>query len=454
MRRLCAVALLGTVALVPMGCRHVDAGGMGPRDRAMAHLASRQYDQALPYLEELHRASPADLEIARALAEAHVRSHRAESFLARLERSVQPGADDEGRPPAVTLYLLGLTRFAGPGQADRAIADFEQAVALSPNASEFVYRLGIALLESEQYERALPSLRRAAELSPERSDVLLPLAKALSRTGDRKGAVAVLNRFVRSEPSREDVATARALMEGIADPFARFPQSSKAKLEEGIVWLHERDVPQQAIISFEEILRDYPDIGVVHALLGLCYQRIDDAGRAVDEFKRAIELSSEDGRNHLYLALLYQARQRPEQAAPHLERALELNPMLDEAWFHLGDRHLERGELEKAAEAFRVVSRLQPDAVAARGKYALVLQMQGDFAAADRELRSVVERQPENLEFLLRLGLLHFERRKQAQTPETREQATLEAETWLRKVLTLQPENAVASRALEALRSR
>ncbi len=454
MNRLCAIALLGAVSLAPLGCRHVEASGIGPREAALGHLANRQYDQALPLLEELHRAAPADLELARALARVHVRSHRADAFIARLEASLQPGGDDEGRPPAITRYLLGLTRFAGPAQADRAILEFEQAVALSPSEPEFVYRLGIALLESEQYERALPPLRRAAELSPARSDVLLPLAKALSRTGDSRGAVTVLNRFVRSEPSREDVATARALIDSIADPFVRFPQSSRAKLEEGLVWLHERDVPQQAIIAFEEILRDYPDLGVVHALLGLCYQRIDDAGRAVDEFKRAIELSPEDGRNHLYLALLYQARQRPEQAAPILERALELNPLLDEAWFHLGDRHLERGELEKAAEAFRVVSRLQPDATAPRGKYALVLQLQGDFAAANRELRSVVERQPENLEFLLRLGLLHFERRKQAQTTEAREQATMEAEAWLRKVLALQPENAVASRALEALRSR
>ncbi len=451
MRGLRAVALLGAVALVPVGCRHVDANGAGPRDRALGHLADRQYDQAIPLLEGLHRDAPADLEIARALAEAQVRSHRAEPFIARLEASLAPGGDAEGRPPAVTRYLLGLARFAGPGQADRAIGDFEEAVRLSPDEPEFVYRLGIALLESEQYERALPPLRRTAELSPARTDVLLPLAKALARTGDRPGAVAALARLVRSDPPAREVATARTLMEGLSDPFVRFPQSSRTKLEEGLVWLHERDVPQQAIIAFEEILRDYPDLAVVHALLGLCYQRIDDAGRAVDEFKRAIDLAPEDGRNHLYLALLYQSRQRPEQAAPHLQKAVELNPLLDEAWFHLGDRHLERGELDKSAEAFRVVSRLQPESTAPRGKYALVLQMQGDFAAADRELRSVVERDPENVEFVLRLGLLHFERRKGAQTPEVREQATREAERWLRRALSLQPENAVASRALEAL---
>ncbi|MFY0576011.1 hypothetical protein ACN28S_18090 [Cystobacter fuscus] len=44
---------------------------------------------------------------------------------------------------------------------------------------------------------------------------------------------------------------------------------------------------------------------MVHALMGLAWQRLDDAGRAVEEFKRAIELAPADGKNHFYLGELY-----------------------------------------------------------------------------------------------------------------------------------------------------
>src|SRR6185295_13058688 len=158
-------------------------------------------------------------------------------------------------------------------------------------------------------------------------------------------AVAALALVVQGSPTPAEVKVARALMDQIADPFAAFPQAARPTLEQGIQWLQVADVPQQAIVSFEEILHDYPDIAVVHALLGLAYQRIDDAGRAVDELKRAIELQPDDGKAHQYLGELYLSHQRPKQAREELERAIKLNPMLDIAYYRLGDLALERRDL-------------------------------------------------------------------------------------------------------------
>jgi hypothetical protein len=66
----------------------------------------------------------------------------------------------------------------------------------------------------------------------------------------------------------------------------------------------------------------------------------------------------------------------------------------------------------------------------------------------------VLERDPDNVEFALRLGLLHAERAGRAPTAESRRGAVAEAERWLRQVLEAQPENAVASRALASLRAQ
>jgi len=442
------VAVLGLG--LATGCRH-GAGAERPADaraQAREYLAKNQPERALPLLEAEFARAPEDLEVARALTEAQVKAGRTDAWIAELQR--RNGQAER----AVNHYMLGLAYFSRASDAGApAVEAFERALALKPEEPEFHYRLGLARLESEQYTAALGPLRRAAELAPERAGVLLPLAKALHRTGDTAGAVAALGALVKRGPSPSEVATARALMDQMADPFARFPKALEPKLEEGLRYLQEMDAPHPAIVVFEEILRDYPDLAVVHALLGLSWQRLDDAGRAVEEFKRAIELAPEDGKNHFYLGELYLGRQRPEAARPYLEKAVELNPLLDTAWFRLGDLHLERKDLKAAGEAFRVLTFLQPNEVPPRGKLALVYQLEGDWAGAERELMQVVDRDPENLEFSLRLGLLFAEQAKRSTKPEERRQVTEKAEKWLRKVLEAQPENAVASRVLQQLKT-
>nr|WP_239470830.1 tetratricopeptide repeat protein [Archangium violaceum] len=432
------------------GCGHGTAAErpLEPRDQARAYLAKNQPERAVPLLEaELARA-PEDLALARALTEAQVKAGHTDAWIAELQRRNAQGER------AVNHYMLGLAYFSRASDAGSpAVAAFERALAMKPDEPEFHYRLGLARLESEQYAEAVGPLRRAAELAPERAGIRLPLAKALHHTGDSAGAVKALGALVKREPSPSEVARARALMDQIADPFARFPKAAEPKLEEAMRYLQELDAPHPAIVNFEEILRDYPDLAVVHALLGLAWQRLDDAGRAVEEFKRAIELAPEDGKNHFYLGELYLARQRPEAARPYLEKAVELNPLLDTAWFRLGDLHLERKDLKAAGEAFRVLTHLQPDAVPPRGKLALVLQLEGDWAGAERELMQVVEKDPENLEFTLRLGILFTEQAKQSSKPEERRVAAEKAERWLRKVLEAQPENVMASRALQQLKT-
>jgi len=442
-----APALALTAAFVSSGCTHFAAArdALSPREQAQVYVQKGHAERAYPLLLSLHAERPEDLDVARLLADAAVRSGQTEALAKALTGPPRT-------PEAVRHYMLGLLAFSQPAQAGApALNEFRRAIEVSPSTAEFHYRLGVALLESERYADALSPLQQAKVLAPERSGMYLPLAKALARTGDTKGAVAALARSVASNPTPQEVAIARALMEQMADPFAGFPKAAEGKLEQGMAWLRDADVPQQAIIVFEEILGEYPDLSVVHALLGLSYERLDDAGRAVEELKRAIELAPEQGKNQLYLGELYLSRQRTEPAKEAFEKAVALDPLLDAAYAHLADLELEQRELVKARDHFRILTSLQPESEAPHGKLALVLQLLGDFAAAERELKKVVDRVPDNVEFILRLGLLHAERRQRLTQPAERLKATEEATKWLRRTLELQPENALASRTLETL---
>ncbi len=416
-----------------------------PREEAQVFLQRGEGAKALRLLVELQEKAPADLSLARMVAEAHVKAGTAETFLAALTR----------QDTAISHYQQGLVRFARASDASApAIANFRRAAALAPEEPEYRYRLGVALLESEQYEPARVELEAAAKQAGERPSWFLPLAKVRYRTGDNKGATDAIRTVVTGGPTPSDVKVARALMDQIADPFSSFPRSARAQLEQAIQWLEVADVPQQAIVQLEELLQNHPDEAILHALLGLSWARLDDAGRAVEALKRAIELAPADGKNHLYLAQLYDARQRSKNAEEHYRLALERNPVLDEAWLRMGDVALDRQDYVAARKDFEVAVRLVPESAPAHGKLALVLQLDGNWPAADRELRVVLDREPENLEFMLRLGVLHTERFAKSKTPTERDQASTEATLWLQKVLEAQPENAIASRALARLKIR
>ncbi len=441
-------ALRGLLLLAFASCVTTSATGakLTPREQAQVYLARGDGKNALPLLEELQAKSPTDLGLARLVAEAHVKTEGADAFLAQLAT----------KDTAVSHYQQGLVLFSRSADATGpAVTHFRRAVELAPAEPEFAYRLGVALLESEQYEPARTQLEAAVRSAPAAaSGWYLPLAKARFRTGESKLAIEAIRAVILGTPAPAEVKTARALMDQIVDPFSGFPRSARAQLEQAIQWLEVADVPQQAIVQLEEVLRDHPDEAAVHALLGLAWARLDDAGRAVDELKRAIELAPDDGKNHLYLAQIYEARQRPKNAEEHFQRALERNPVLEQAWLKLGDVALERQDLVAARRNFEVASRLIPESPAAHGKLALVYQLEANWPAADRELHAILDREPENLEFMLRLGVLHTERFTKARTEDERNAASTEASRWLTRVLEAQPENAIASRALERLKVR
>lgn len=444
-----AVALSLAVALGLAGCRHAPESAASPaarREQAVARIDRGEPASALPLLAELRAAAPADLELARLEAEAYVKASRGEALLQRLGSA-------EGS--ATALYQRGLALFALAADATpEAVGAMEKAIALAPGEAELHYRLGLMQLEAERFPAALPALERAAQLEPTRPAFLLPLAKARARTGKPKDAVDALRTLITLEPTPAQVATARALMAEISDPAASVPKAAQGRIDQAIHWLNTYDVPHQAIIELESALREFPDLALAHALLGLAYQRLDDAGRAVDEFRQAIAQAPDHGRFRLMLGNLYLARQRPDQARLEFEQAVALDPLLSDAHARLGDLALERRDLSVARRHFEALTTLEPQSPAARVKLAATLQLQGDWTGADRQLRAALEQEPANVELQLRLGLLNFERSRVAKDRAEKERALAEAETWLRKVLETQPDNALASRALESLRRR
>jgi len=243
-------------------------------------------------------------------------------------------------------------------------------------------------------------------------------------------------------PNREEVATARALM-AARDPFNALPVEVRGEVERGLQAL-ERDQPHEAMAAFDSVVQDRPELPAGHLLRGLALQRMGDAGEAAEALGHAEELDPGQALPQLYLGNLYWGQGQPETALAHYAQAIARNPVLDEAYFHQAEIALERADLELARRSFKTLTFLAPDDLGVRRKLAETLKLQGDFDAAEHELRVALGQEPNHVELRLRLAQLYAEQASKQADPTEQQRFGAQARKEAQRVLELEPENATA----------
>ncbi len=346
------------------------------------------------------------------------------------------------------IYAAGSTH-PEQGTAE-ACAQLEAAIALSPSQPELHYRLGLALLSLKRPEQALGPLRRAIELDGRRTAPFLPLAKALHQVGKKGEAVTALAEWALRRPPEVELAAAKGVMDELAPPFSGLPKSGQTIFLHAAAILEAQDDPLGAIALLEQLAREHPRAGAIHALLALCHRRLDDAARAIDELREAIALAPSDGRSHQYLGEVYLQRKQLAQAKSAFLRAIELNPLLEHAHLALAQLALDESDLSGARQHLTIAASLDRSSEV-RAKLATVLELSGEYAASINELRAIQRMQPANPAWALRLGLLHLRQHRHAASAEEREQSRAGAVRWLREVLRLESDNVTAATALRSL---
>ena len=406
---------------------------------AQADLSAGRGDQAQREFEEVLARDPGELAAVRGRIEAA----RKRGALEPLLRELRSGAKE-----ALGFYALGLAEFAA-GNESAAIAALRKASELRPGEPDIQYRLGVALLDGEKFAEAREPLAKAAALAPKVARYRPALAMCLSRLGDRKAALQALHDFAQLDPTPEEAALGVKVARSLTDLFRDLPQPARSDLEQALGYLL-RDAPGIAAPQLETLLLRLPDLAAAHALLGLAAARLDEAGRAVTELRRAAELAPDLPQPHAWLAELYLAKERPELAAAEYAAALLRNPLDPETLRHLGTLRLERG-LPNALEPLE-----QAALLAAEDDGLMLLVARAEIAAGQQaralaRLERLADRRPEDAEVLLRLAMLLFDQRARAAST-ARGDLTQRVEGLLKKVLALQPENAAANRLLTALR--
>ena len=416
-------------------------------EEGQGELAANKPKEALEAFEAALRIDPTSLSAVRG----HIEAARRMGLLAKLAQAAEARtqtAPDDG----LAWYTLGLARFAAGDEAG-AVGALERAVQAMPDNADAHYRLGVALFNGEKFAQARAPLEKAVQLSPKSPRYRVPLASCLDRLGERRAAIALLAPIPELSPTPEEAKLAMQTSRVLTEPFRGVPQESRAQLEQALGYLL-RNAPGLSVGPLEELIEKLPELGAAHALLGLAAERLDEGGRAMTELKRAAELSPDSPQPHAYLAELYAGHSRPEQAIAEYQEALARDPLDTATLRKLGMLEIDQpGGGAQAVRTFAKLAALLPDDDSTQLLLARAELLIPESAAAGRvHLESLAERRPEDPEVLLRLALVLLDVRA-AEKGSEREETTKRAVKLTQKVLSLQPDNAAASRLLTALQT-
>jgi len=361
------------------------------------------------------------------------------------ERIPMPGGKPE-RSEFSRAELLEVKGFdnVGAGNLKEALGHFEAAVKHFPQNAKMRNNLGACLAAGGQLGQAQKELDQAIKLKPdyalayanrawlflalEQPKLALPdLEKALAMQGDLKPAVlgAVRTYLYFGNTEQACVLGERA--------FIKWPDDVQSCLLAGDAYLAAGDL-RTARTRYQKALVFGPNNPRVLLKLASIAERLGDLDDAIRRARSAAEISPDNAEAHLALGKYLEMNRNPRAAEIQYNRALEVNPSaavrqavygpllrvliktskadeadkLSKRWLN---EHPQSAECRynrawvtsqlpgpenktEAIDEYRKALALNPDLVQAHYNLGILLANQGKNSEAARELRSFIEKSP------------------------------------------------------------
>jgi tetratricopeptide (TPR) repeat protein len=236
----------------------------------------------------------------------------------------------------VRLHFTLGGLLASSSQYRTAQLELEKANALQPETREILYNLGQVYLRSADYAKAEVILNRALRLKPDSADTLYLLAQVYSDQGRPVDALDLLVRAHQLEPENTDVIFLLARVSMSQNYF----EDAIPLLESGV-----KLAPQRADLR---------------AALGESYFMSGKAEKAIDEFKKLLEVDP-TARSYAFMGLSYRHLGRFDEARKYFQEGLKLDPHNPSCLFNMGFIEERQGKVAAAETMFQAALRANPD---------------------------------------------------------------------------------------------
>ncbi|OEY66849.1 tetratricopeptide repeat protein [Marinobacter sp. X15-166B] len=405
--------------------------------RAMRIAQSLNGDNAQLRLAQLWlEVEPDSMAALRILAIQAVQRNDLKTALQHMERIMDLGGD------ADFDNLAALASNLPPESQQELLVLYQQLSERYPDNLEIEYSIALLLKIAKQPNTALVRLEPILQQHPNFQPALVLKGDLLYQAGQPTAALDYLQRTTRRYPQNRQMGTlygrmlvSEGEMQGAQDEFARlmkaFPNIPGLRLSHALIAI-ENGEPELARDDLHLLIEQGHHLDEAHFYLGKIadeqdlteqalsyYEQVTEGGHYFAALARISALRAADGDVDGALTRLQQLKAvNPEQAESFW--LLEINLLLD------SDRHQQAFETAGAGLA------ALPDSIRIRYARAMMHDRDGNIADAEKDLRAILEREPENAVTLNALGYILT----------SQPQRLDESEALIRRALQLAPDNA------------
>jgi tetratricopeptide (TPR) repeat protein len=230
--------------------------------------------------------------------------------------------------------------YARSGRLEKAVADFTEAIRLSPKFAEAYSRRAAAYESLGQMEKALADCNQAVKLDPKYTDTYANRGKAYARLGQLADALSDFGKAIELNPkiaaAYSNRGTAYARLGQLANAIADYtkaielnPKYAEAYFNRGTAELNLGQL-SGALADFSKAIELNPKYALAYSNRGNAYGRLGQLANACSDYTKAIELNPKYADAYSNRGIVNAAMGKMTEAKADLQKAVELNPALRE----------------------------------------------------------------------------------------------------------------------------
>ena len=167
----------------------------------------------------------------------------------------------------------------------------------------------------------------------------------------------------------------------------------------------------KALEIYNELLREHPNYAVAYYEISSIYYLQGDVGKAIDNSKKACQLSPDNIWYKLQLAELYSITNQLSELIKTRSEMVDLNPTKPEFYYELGNAYIEAGKYRDAIGVFNRVEKIIGVTESVSMQKQKLWYAVGDSAKALKEIEILSKAHPEEEKYNAILANMNMERR-------------------------------------------
>ncbi|BAZ42216.1 TPR repeat-containing protein [Calothrix sp. NIES-4101] len=266
-------------------------------------------------------------------------------------------------------FYQGLQQ-AKYGDLASAIASYDQAIALSPDAYEYWFNRGLALFHLRRLEEAIASYENTITIKPDYYKAWFNRGACLGELERFDIALPSFDKAIELKPDYDEAWSGKALallkLGQISEAISCYDRATQLEPQDAQAWyyrgvaLSEHKLYAEAITSFDEALEIQPQYYLAWFNRGLAQAQLEQWEEAVISYQKA--LKSQPGSYELWYlrGVALDKCQKYEDAIDSYDNALALNPELYDIWIDKGVIYANLGEWQEAIASWDKALNIQP----------------------------------------------------------------------------------------------